>query len=93
MRTIFTESQSGVVSIEYDTTGYFGEPARIKRSFLLAKSHGTYVLEDNGNGKYSQVGEKLTSGGWFLTSSDENLLKDIKREYRRMRSAEKKYLN
>ena len=78
--------ESGRVTIEYvDALG----SARVRTFCTLNRDGASFVLELHADGCMTQPCERLYAFGRPLVSTRDGLLETIRREYRRMRSAER----
>lgn len=84
MKTKFTKSTDGSVTMEYDNN--FGE--RMVDVFFC---NGRYVFEYRNSGNHKQICKHLNYAGSTLMCADErNLLSLIRREYRAKKSQQRR---
>ena len=86
MKTTITTTDHGHVNIEFDTMD-----GRRRSMQISCPTTGGYVYEIRPDGSTTQVCEKLAGSGSTLTAKSRADLPDlVRREYRRMRRAEKR---
>ena len=91
MKTQIIVNSDSSVTIKKDDQ-YSGE--RIERTYFVAKSDGVgYVHFYTMNGGTSQICERMASTGATLRSSRNNLADVLRRELRKQRADELKFMN